>query len=134
MGPAGRIESDGRGRGSSKSFSVREFGQNIDATAVLVEAHNAFPQSEQRVVPTDADVAAGDPARPDLTAKDRTDRCELAAVLLDPATLSVRITTVTAGTLTFFMCHCLDLRIFRRTAPGPSMTNDHDMLCLPRPR
>lgn len=81
------------------------FGNDIDASAVLVEHHGTVDQCEKGVISALADIATGSPFGAALPSKNVASDDSLTAEFFDAAPLAVRIATVSAGTLTFFMCH-----------------------------
>lgn len=78
---------------------------HIDATTFAIEFHFAIDECEQRVVFALANAFAGVELVADLTDEDVASDDFFATILLHATTLSVRIATVTARALTFFMCH-----------------------------
>ena len=78
---------------------------NVDAATFLIEEDVAFDDGEDRVILAHADVAAWTPLGAALANDDVAGDDELAAVLLDAATLWIGVTTVTGRALTFLMCH-----------------------------
>ena len=79
---------------------------DVDATAFAIELDEAIDQCEEREVRALANVGAGMKLVAHLTDQDVASANLLATKLLDAAALTVRVPTVAAGTLSFFMCHC----------------------------
>src|SRR5262245_9342093 len=87
---------------------------DVHAAAFAVKLHFAIDEREQRVVAALPDALAGVELRPQLADDDVPGDDLLAAVTLHAAALAVRITTVAAGALTFFMCHGMYLTQLNR--------------------
>lgn len=84
--------------------------QDVDPTSVLVKVHAPLDQRKDRVIVTHADVLAGVPFGTALAYQDVPGNDVLTTVLLDPASLCGRVTTVAAGSLSLLMSHRLNLR------------------------
>ena len=97
---------------SGRSLALGGSRDHVDAAVLAgVEMDDAVGDGEQRVIAALTDVAAGVELVADLADDDVAGDDRLAAELLDAAALTVRITTVTRRTLTFFMCHDKDLKL-----------------------
>src|SRR5690606_37550670 len=77
--------------------------------------HAAFGQREQGEVLAQANVLASVELGAELANDDAARRHQLAAKALHATTLTVRIATVAARTLTLLMCHCSNLSCRRLT-------------------
>jgi hypothetical protein len=86
-------------------------GDDVDPPAFTIELYQAFDQGEEGEVFSLTNSLAGIKPVADLPNKDAASRDPLARETLDAPALPVRIATVAAGTLTFFVCHdCLTLQ------------------------
>jgi len=85
---------------------------DIDASTFLVERNFAVAQSEQRVVPTSPDVAAGMPFGATLASQNVACKDGFPAKFLDASPLRVGIASVAAGTLSLLMSHYCKLQLF----------------------
>ena len=83
---------------------------HVHAATFAVELHLAIDEGEERVIATLTDALTSVEFRAELTNDDVAGDDLLATVTLHTATLTIRITTVAAGALTFFMCHGIYLR------------------------
>lgn len=81
------------------------FGNDVDAAAVLVEHHDTVSQCKKCVISALTDIATGSPFSAALPSENVASDDALTAEFFDAPPLAVRIATVAAGTLTFFMCH-----------------------------
>jgi len=79
--------------------------EHVDAAAAAIEFYVAVDQGVEGVVVALAHVAAGMETGAQLPNKNIARPDVLAAKALYAATLGIRIATVAAGALTFFMCH-----------------------------
>src|SRR5258707_5406349 len=86
-------------------FGHRSLGQNIDASAVLVERHFSVHQCEQSPIAASADIAAGHKFRAALTHDNAAGGHRLAAIAFDAQPFADAVPSVTDASLTFFMCH-----------------------------
>src|SRR5262245_29818077 len=84
---------------------------DIDPPAFLVKPHNAFDQSEERVVLASADITARAEFGAALPDQDASRRDFLAAESLDATHLRVRVAPVARRALTFLMCHAANSQI-----------------------
>src|SRR5262249_11710321 len=81
------------------------FGIDVDAAALSVEADGAVDEREERVVASDADVAAGVELGAALADDDAARGHELAGEDLDAPAPGVRCPAVLLAALTFLMRH-----------------------------
>jgi hypothetical protein len=85
--------------------SVRRRWHDVHTSPLAIERHNAVQQSVERVVGPLADAAARMKAITDLANENIACANLLPGEPLDAAALGLRIATVAAGTLPFFVCH-----------------------------
>ena len=78
---------------------------DIHTASLLIKHHFTIAQCEQRVVATSANVSPGMPFGTALTSKNIARTNSFTAKFLDTATLSVRIASIAAGTLSLLMSH-----------------------------
>ena len=100
--------------GDSLSFADAKIGtvpaasdrlDNVNAAAAAIELHQAVDQGKEGVVAPLAHALAGVKLGADLPHQNMAGADRLAAKPLHAAALAIRITSVTAGTLSFFVCH-----------------------------
>jgi len=72
----------------------------------LIELDFTIHESEKGEVTADSDTATGMEFRPYLPNKDVSRPNGFAAILFDSSSLSIGIPTISAGSLSLFMCHC----------------------------
>src|SRR6476469_3935848 len=80
----------------------------LAAPPTVLELDDAVDLGEERVVLAQTDVLAGVELRAALADDDRAPRDRLAAERLHAQVLGVGVAAVTAGALSFFMCHELE--------------------------
>ena len=78
---------------------------DVHAATFAVELHASGDEGEDRVVTTEADIAAWDELRSALAQDDVAWDDDFAAEFLNAETLAYAVATVFDTTLTFFMCH-----------------------------
>jgi hypothetical protein len=89
-------------------LSLEHFsGKDVHTLAAMinVENHETIGRSKQGIILAFANVQAGFDVRTTLTHENISRKYELASVAFDTKTLGIRVTTIAAGTATFFMCH-----------------------------
>src|SRR5690606_17057185 len=89
-------------------MSIHLFRMDADLLAALarpLEGHKPVCRRKQGIISADTDIRAWVDARAALAQNDVASRHKLTAEALDAQTLCIRITTVAAGTATFFVCH-----------------------------
>jgi len=108
-----------RARQGSEEQALRlgSDGVNRDLLALAVitlESHDAFDQSVDGEVASEADVAAWVKLRSTLTDEDFARIDFLAAITLHAQHLGIAIATVLGATACFFVCHCVNplIRLF----------------------
>src|SRR4051794_13216482 len=87
------------------AFELVGARHHIHAAAFAIEQDLAVDEREQCVVLALTDAFAGMELRTQLANEDITGDDLLAAKTLHATPLAIRITTVAAGALTFFVCH-----------------------------
>src|SRR5215213_5005245 len=83
-----------RGRGRRRRRLRRVYAYELAVTPLVLELHDAVDEREQRVVLAPADVLARLPLRPALAREDVAAEHALAAELLKPEPLRVRVAPV----------------------------------------
>jgi hypothetical protein len=83
----------------------------LDAAAAAVEFHVAVNQSEKRVIVSPAHAFAWMKNGAQLPNNDVAGLYMFSAESFNAAALAVRVATVSAGALAFFMCHDISLRV-----------------------
>ncbi len=94
-------------------------GKNADAfqtTTVCFEADDTIDERKERPVTADANIFARMNLRATLTNDDVAGTATLTTIKFHAAVLRIAVTTVTAGTLTFLMSHCLLSYALQRNA------------------
>jgi hypothetical protein len=78
---------------------------DVNATAAAIEFHKAVDQSEERIVAALADTVSRLKDRANLPYQNISGPNGFSAKPLHATTLGIRVTTVSARSLTFLMCH-----------------------------
>ena len=96
-----RVEADSVGLSSLSGLGRFD----VDASTFAVEIDRTVHQCEERPVPSGTHILAGVPLGATLTDQNIARDDSLAAELLDPPSLGIRVATVAGRALTFLMCH-----------------------------
>ena len=112
---------EGTLRGAAAVRSDRLHGHAGLVPLPRLKFHFAVYQRKQGVIPALADVCAGMKHRADLTNEDVPCGNELAVEAFDAAHLWIRVATISAAALTFFMSHrsVLSYLLFVKSAEKP---------------
>ena len=84
-------------------LTFRDRSVNVNFSAL--KAHCSFCRGKKRVVLTHTDISAWKKFSTTLPHKDRAGLGYLARIELDSSILSIAVSAVPGGTLSFFMCH-----------------------------
>lgn len=88
-----------------KAMALVLKGLDMDAATAAIELHAAVDQGVQCVIGTLADALAGKVLVAHLSNENASRSNLLAAKPLHTAVLGIAVTSVSAGTLAFFVCH-----------------------------
>ena len=84
-------------------LTFRYCSVNVNFSAL--KAHCSFRRGKKRIVSAHADISAWKKFSAALPHKDRAGLRYLARIELDSSILSIAVSAVPGGTLSFFMCH-----------------------------
>ena len=79
---------------------------DVDSSSALIELDFSVHECEEGIIATHSHPAARMVFCSDLPNENVSCPNCLAAELLDPSSLTIGISTISAGPLSFFMCHC----------------------------
>jgi len=91
----------------NEAYGLSSHWHDVDTPAFAVEFHLAIDYCKERIVFTLAYARAGVKLVADLTNQDVAGDDFLSAKFFDATMLSIRVATISARALSFFMSHCL---------------------------